>query len=156
MLGSSISIASPNTNYQLVTKTVTFAGATPNGIGDESGSANPSTVFTVTGDVIVKIIAVCATNIVHAANAAISLGIDDGAQIIAATDLTVQGMAAREIWHDATPDAEIEALSTMKEFIITDGNDIDLDVSVADVNTGAITFYCMYTPLSPDGAVTAA
>jgi hypothetical protein len=142
--------------YRLETKSVTFAGATTNGIGDFDGNGDPATLFTVTGDVIVKIIAVCTTNIAHAANATIEVGIGGGSEIIATTDLTVEGLAAREIWHDATPDAEIEALSVMKEYIITDGNDITLDCGVANVNTGVIAFYCLWLPLSSDGLVVAA
>ncbi|MFA5377150.1 MAG: hypothetical protein WC455_15470 [Dehalococcoidia bacterium] len=143
--------------YQLVTKSVTFAGATGNAIGDHDGTGDPATLFTVTGDVIVKIIAVCTTDLTFAANATIEVGTAAATgAIIATTDLTTQALAAREIWHDATPDAEIEALSVSKDFIVTDGNDIVLTVGVANVNTGVIVFYCYWTPLSTTGLVVAA
>lgn len=142
--------------YRKAFKSITFDGATPDGIGEISGSGDPTNLFTVTGIVIVKIIAVCTTNLTFDANATIEVGIGGGSEIIATTDLTVQAMTAKEIWHDATPDAEIEALSVIKEFIITDGNDIQLDADVADTKTGVIEFYCFWTPVSSDGNVVAA
>ena len=45
---------------------------------------------------------------------------------------------------------------TIKEFIITDGNDIQLTCGIANTNTGVIAFYCFWTPLSSDGNVVAA
>lgn len=140
--------------WRIARSSITFAGEVENGIGDESGTGNPATVFTLTGTVKVKIYAICTTNVTHAADAAISLGITGNtAGIIALTDLTVQEMIAEEIWHDATPDKEIELTSVGKEFIITDGNNIILTVAVADVNTGVIEFICEWKPLSSDGNV---
>ncbi len=144
------------TRYQLVRKSITFVGGTPNAIGDHDGTGDPATLFTVTGDVIVKIIAACTTNLGFDANATIEVGIGGGSEIIATTDLTVSALTAREIWHDATPDAEIELLSVSKDFIITDGNDITLDCGVANVTSGVIAFYCFWTPLSEGATVVAA
>jgi hypothetical protein len=115
---------------QPLIKTLTFAGATPNAIGDFDGTGNPADLFTITGDVIIKLVAVCTTSLTFAANATIEVGIGGGSGIIATTDLTVEGLAAREIWHDATPDSEIELLSVRKEMIITDGNDIQLQLGL--------------------------
>jgi hypothetical protein len=142
------------TSDKTLTKTVTFAGGTPNAIGDHDGTGDPATIFTVTGDVIVKITPVCTTSLTFDANATIELGIaGNTGGIIATTDLTVAGLAAKEIWHDTTPDSELEALSVRKEFIITDGNDVVLTVGVANVTGGVITFYCDWRALSSDGLV---
>lgn len=156
MLGMSKGSALDPDRYRLATKTLTFDGGTTDGIGDHDGTGDPANIFTVTGQVIVKVIAVCTTNLTFDANATIELGIGGGSEIIATTDLTVAALAAKEIWHDTTPDAEIEALSTMKEYIITDGNDIQLDCGVANVTGGVIEFYCLWSPLSSDGLVIAA
>ncbi len=159
-MGISMSMGSaldPSYRYRgPVIKVLTFVGATPNAVGDHDGTGDPANLFTVTGDVIVKLIAVCTTNLAFAANATIEVGIGGGSEIIATTDLTVAALSAREIWHDATPDSEIEALSVAKDFIITDGNDIQLDCDVANTNTGVITFYCFWIPLSLTGDVVAA
>ncbi len=116
-----------------------------------SNTTGTQTLFTVTGDVIVKVIAVCTTNCASAGACNVEVGIAGSTgTIIATTDVTL--LADREIWHDATPDSEIEALSVMSETIISDSNNIILTLS-AQIDSGAISFYCMWTPLSYDGNV---
>ena len=157
MTGSmSMGSAFDPTRYRLATKTLTFAGGTPNAVGDHDGTGDPANLFTVTGDVIVKLIAVCTADLTFDANATIEVGIAGGSEIIATTDLTVSALTARELWNDTTPTLEIELLSTSKDYIITDGNDIQLDCGVANVTGGTIVFYCYWTPLSTDGDIVAA
>ncbi len=134
-------------------KTIVFAGATPDAIGDFDGTGKTATIFTVTGTVLARVIAVCTVNVAHAANATIEVGIGGGSTIIATTDLTAQEMVVQEIWHDATPDSEIELASVSADYIITDGNDITLDCGVANTNTGSIRFNCLWRAISSDGLV---
>ena len=61
----------PNSFWRYVNKSITFAGATPNAIGDHDGTGDPADVFTVTGIVKVKLIAVCTTALTYDANATI-------------------------------------------------------------------------------------
>jgi hypothetical protein len=124
-------------------KTVTFANATVD-----------IPLFTVTGDVIVRLVAVCGTNVASAGGA--NIGVDAGAvALIADTDCTA--IDAGEIWHDTSPDASVEATSVLKEYIIANGTDITLDIETEkQVDSGVINFYCIYTPLSSTGAVAAA
>jgi len=127
----------------LVTKALTFA--------NNNGQVP---LFTVTGDVIVRIVAVVKTNCGSTGGCNVSVGIAaDVDAIIPVTDITL--LAAQEIWHDATPDSEIEALGAMREHIVSDGNDVTLNSSAAD-NSGAITFYCFWTALSSGATVVAA
>ena len=127
----------------VVRKTVTFANT-----GEDVA------LFTVTGDVIVRMVGVCSTNIESAAGCNISV-VANAVPLIAVTDCTL--LEAGEIWHDATPDAEVEAASVLREFIIADGNDISIDVETAkQVDSGVMQFYCFYTALSANGAVVAA
>lgn len=126
-----------------LTKTLTF-----------SNTSGTQTLFTVTGDVIVKTIIICTTDITSAAAANLELGVvGDTDAFIASTVAT--DLDAREIWHDTSPDSEVEAYSTAKEYIITDGNDIILTLS-AQVDSGEIVAYCFWTPLSTTGSVTVA
>ena len=149
--------AYPTLGTYKATKSITFAGGTPNAIGDYDGTGDPASIFTVTGTVRASIVAVCTTNLTFDANATIELGIAGStASIITTTDLTVEGLAAQEIWHDATPDSEIEASSVIRDYIITDGNDIILSCGVANTTAGVIRFDCFWTPISADGNVTAA
>lgn len=123
------------------TKTVTFLN-TP---------AEPITLFTVTGDVVVKIIAVCGTSLASAAAANVSVGTAAAPTAIIANTVAT-AIDARMIWHDAAPADEIEALTTAREYIITDGNDIILTPS-AVVDSGVLVFYCDWVPLNGTGSV---
>ena len=127
-----------------VTNTITFA---------DTAAASP-VLFTVTGDVIVRLIAVCTTSLTSAAAANVEVGIAGNTNAIIATTVA-STIIAREIWHDAAADSEIEAYSTIREYIITDGNDILFTLS-AQVDLGTVAFYLDYAPLSADGAVVAA
>ena len=127
-----------------VTASITFSNT----------SASSPALFTVTGDVIARIIAVCTTSLTSAAAANVEVGISGSTGTIIATTAAT-AIDAREIWHDASPDSEIEAISTMRDYIITDGNDILCTLS-GQVDTGAITFYCIWTGLSSDGNIVAA
>jgi tetrahydromethanopterin S-methyltransferase subunit B len=127
----------------VVRKTVTF-----------SNTAADVNLFTVTGAVIAKIVAICDTNVESAAGC--NIGVDAGSTaIIADTDCTA--IEAGDIWHDASPDSVVEAITVLKEYIIANGTTILLDVEGAkQVDSGVITFVCYYTAVSSNGAVAAA
>ncbi|TSA56342.1 hypothetical protein D4R42_03780 [bacterium] len=111
-------------------------------------------LFTVTGSVIVKIVAICTTLVAFAAAGNVVVGIAADPDAIIATTLATD-IDAGEIWHDATPDAEIELLSTRREFIISDGNDIILTPS-AQIDTGVIVFVCTWNALEAGSTLVAA
>ncbi len=127
----------------LVSKAITFTDL-----------AVAADLFTVTGDAIVRIIAVVKTNCASAGACNAEVGIaGDTDAILPTTDVTL--LAAQEIWHDATPGSEIEALVTFREYIITNDNDIIITPS-AQIDSGAVTFYCFWTALSSGATVVAA
>lgn len=108
-------------------------------------------LFTITGDVIVQIIPIITTTLVPDTTANVKLGVvgNTDAMIV---DSVSTDLVARGIWVDQTPDNEIESTERMRSYIITDGNDVVLTLS-AQVNSGAITFYCYWTPLSTGTSV---
>lgn len=121
--------------YQLLEKVIVF-----------SNTAGTVNLFRITGDVIVRVVGVVKTNCASAAGCNASVGIAGATNnIIAVTDITT--MLAEEIWHDNSPDSEIENLSVLQERIISDGNDIIMTLS-AQADSGAITFYCFWLPLT--------
>jgi len=128
-----------------VIKSVTF---------DDTDAAVP--LFTVTGDVVVRVVAICKTDLTSAAAGNVEVGIAGATDAIIATTVAT-AIDADEIWHDAAPDTDIEATSIagFAGFIISGGADIILTPS-AQIDTGVIAFYCLWTPLSADGAVVAA
>jgi len=117
-------------------------------------TSTAQTLFTVTGDVILRVFGICKTNLASAAVADVEVGVSGTTgQFIATT--TATDIDANEIWHDATPDASIEADSVSVDYIISNGQDIILTPS-AQVDSGAITFYCQWLPLSDDANVVSA
>lgn len=133
-------------------KTITFDGGTTNDPGDFDGTGNPTTLFTVTGPVLMKCIAFVDTNFTGA-SATIRVGTAlSNAALIAST--TATNLAANEIWHDTTPDASIELATVATTKIVN--QDVILTVGTANITAGALTVYCSWFPLHNDAKVTAA
>jgi hypothetical protein len=127
-----------------VEKTVTFDGATTDDPGDFDGEGNPTTLFTVTGTVLVKLFARCNTSLAGA-SATIKVGTAlSDASMIAST--TASDLDENELWHDATPDASIEASTILIEKIVN--QDILQTIGIANVTAGALTYICMWRPLT--------
>lgn len=132
-----------------VTKAMTLDG------GAGSGAVGTVALFTVTGDVIVRVVAVCETSLEDASTGTISVGIAGStASILPVT--TASDIDATDIWHDTSPDSGIETLSTIREYIVSNGSDIFATVAVDSIDSGKINFYCFWTPLSSTGSVVAA
>jgi hypothetical protein len=139
-------------DFFVTQKTVTFAGGTANAIGDYDGTGNPTTVFSVTGAVLVKVFAVCTTNLTGT-SATLTLGTAGAgaAGLIAST--TATDLIANEIWVDATPTTFVEPVASAGEFIIGNGQDIVLTVGTANVTAGVLEFYCLWKPIGETGLV---
>jgi hypothetical protein len=134
------------------TKTMTFAGGTTNDPGDFDGTGNPATLFTVTGTVLMRILARCTTNLAGA-SATLAVGTALSATgLIAST--TATDIDANEIWHDATPDASVELTSVLTEKIVS--QDVIQTVGTANITAGVIEYTCLWFPLSEDAKVVAA
>lgn len=118
-----------------------------------TGGVSPTqTLFTVTGVVAVKLFARCTENLAGA-TATVRAGTAlSNAGLLAST--TATDIDANEIWHDATPDASIEAATVLTERLVA--QDIIQTVGTAAVTDGTLIYYCMWRPISSDGAVAAA
>lgn len=135
-----------------VSKSVTFAGGTTNDMGDYDGTGNPKTLFTVTGTVRMRVFGKCTTNLAGAsATVAVGTALSPTALI---TTTTATDIDANEIWHDATPDASIEATSVLAEKVVS--QNVIQTVATANITSGAITYTCIWYPISEDGNVTVA
>lgn len=136
----------PITNRGLLaSKTIAYTGAA------SLGATGATTLFTVTGAVIVNIFAVCSEDLVSSGGT-IEVGISGNtAALIAQT--TASGIDENEVWVDTAP-ATIEAPLTDK--IIGAGQDIVQTIASADVTDGTLTYYCFWTPVSSDATVVAA
>jgi hypothetical protein len=135
-------------------KSITFAGGTTNDVGDYDGTGNPATLFTVTGDVVLRVIAICKTNLAGA-NATLEVGFTGNTAALIAQS-TATDIDQDEIWHDGTPDAKVELETVGAARIVSAGQDVIQTVGTANITAGAITYYCFWRPLSADGLVEAA
>lgn len=126
------------------TKVITYSTLT-------TGAVGVDTLFTITGNVAVRVFAVCST-LLTGANATLEVGVVGGTALILA-QTTGTDIDAGEVWIDATP-ALIENLPAIK--IVAEGADIIQTIATDTVDTGVLTYYCLWTPLSADGSVVAA
>lgn len=134
---------------QLVRNVMEFDG---NPGAGEAGSGHD--LFLVTGSVVVRIICVCTENLAVSNGATVEVGIAGNTAVIIA-QTTASAIDAGEIWHDASPDAEIEALGVWAQYIIAGGTDIIMTVANAHITDGTLVFSCFWTPLVDGSTVIA-
>ncbi|MDI6808168.1 MAG: hypothetical protein QME66_04185 [Candidatus Eisenbacteria bacterium] len=129
-----------------------FNGGTANARGDDGGTSDPLTLFTVTGEVLVRIFGVCTTDLVSAGAGTLSVGIANNTAILIALT-TATDIDAGEIWFDATPSVGDTLANLPGSFIIVNGADIIETVGTADITAGQIYYICLWRALSGDGNV---
>jgi hypothetical protein len=134
----------------MVRKSVTFAG----GVG--TGAVGQVALFTVTGAVIVRLIAICTDSLATAAGATISVGTPAAVTGFIAVTTGVD-IDVGEIWFAAAPTTVIDTLANAAvEMVIGDGADITADVLVEAITGGTIVFLAFVTPLTSGSGVVAA
>lgn len=131
---------------------ITFTGNSANTVGDHDGTADPTTLFTVTGDVLVEVYGVVKTTLVGAAT--IEVGVTAATAAILAQVADATTLAENEIWG---ADATVSLAEAITPTIhgIGGGLDIIMTLASANVTAGVIDFYCFWRPLSSDGNVVA-
>lgn len=133
-------------NGHLITKkTIAYTGAA--GLGAQGAT----TLFTVTGNVIATVFAVCSEDLAGA-TATIEVGISGNTAALLPQS-TATDIDAGEVWVDTGP-ATIEGVPSDK--ILTNGTDIIETVATADITNGTITYYCAWVPLDTGASVVAA
>ena len=100
-----------------------FAGATTDARGDKDGTQATFTLFTVTGEVLVRIFGVC-TTLLSGTTATLEVGVaGNTAALIAQT--TTSAIDASELWNDSTPGVGTDTLANITgPHIIVNGLDI--------------------------------
>ena len=124
-------------NVELSTPTA-FDGATTDARGNDGGTSDPLTLYTVTGDVLVRIFGVC-TTVLAGATATLEVGVANNIAVLIA-QTTATDIDAEEIWLGAAPsEISVDALSDVTgPFIIVNGANIIETVATADVTSGQI------------------
>lgn len=132
-----------NSEAYLLSSTWTFVAGT-------TGAVGAHTVFTVTGDVLANVWAVCSTLVTGSGTGEVGTA-NNTATLIAQT--TGTAIDANEVWQNATPTLEVgAALGNAKP--ITGGSDIVLTIATDTFTAGVVTFYCQYRPLSAGASIT--
>ena len=154
-------------NYQPLTgsypyrtkRTITFAGATTNAWGHDGGALDGAAIFTVTGLVFAKLIAVCTTSLTGALATA-EVGITGSTAIFMPTE-TATDIDAGQIWLNDAANAtyaiigeEQAAADNLPEYALC-GNNIILTVGTANIEAGVLDFYCLWKPISDDASIIA-
>ena len=124
---------------------------------DDAGAQGAFTIFTVTGDVMMRVFGICQTLLNSGGAATVELGIaGNTAALIVQT--TATDVDAYETWQDVGPEANPGdvAAAMAKNFVIANGADVILTVATADLTAGEVDFHAFWMPLSTDGNVVAA
>ncbi len=139
-------------NIELSTPSA-FIGGTTDARGDKDGSNSAFQIYTVTGDVLVRIWGFC-TTVMAGASATLSVGVTDNVAVLIALT-TATDIDANEVWLGAAPSAvKVDALSDVASTqIIMGGANIIETVATADATSGNIRYVCLWKPLSSDGKV---
>jgi hypothetical protein len=150
----------PITTEGIITKrSITFLGGTADAWGNDGGALDGAALFTVTGMIKCKLIAVCGTS-------ATGVGSTDEVGIAGATAIfmpitTMTDLDAGMIWlNNATPATyfisgeQQAAADNLPEYILN-GNDIILTTKTANTEAGQVDFYLIWSPLSDDASVVA-
>ena len=129
----------------------------------DDATADPVTftVFTVTGDVVVRCVGVCDVALAAGGVETIELGVAGATAAVIAQMADGNNLDAHEIWAAAAPSATaaqvLTTWSTTNNVVIPTGQDIIFTTGGGNNMTGGdLDFYCLWYPLSADGNVVAA
>ena len=146
----------PVEKFIAIKRSSVFDGGTTNAHGDDGGTSDPYTLFTVTGDVLVwGIWGVVNTDLTNA-TATIEVGVAGNTAGLIAQE-TGTDLDDGNIYTSATNAVGVAALAgSGAPFAINDGADIIETVATADVTGGQIDYYCIWSPAEPGATVVAA
>jgi hypothetical protein len=130
----------------LAKKSVTMLAGTTGAIG-------ASTLFTVTGDVLVTLWGVIGTSFASGGAATMSVGVASGTALFCAVT-AVANLTAKKSWYLTNA----PALTFLIGGSYSVGQSQNIIQTIADftMTDGQITYYCLWRPVSTDGNVVAA
>jgi len=117
------------------------------------GATGATTLFTVTGSVMVRVVGACTEDLVGGATLEVGIAGNTAGLLAQIADATT--LDAGESYLDATP-ATLEAVDLSSGFVIANGQDIIETIGAANITDGTLTYYCFWRPLSDDSVVVAA
>lgn len=117
------------------------------------GAVGASTLFTVTGSVMVRVVGSCTEDLAGAAT--LEVGISGNTAGLLAQIADATNLDAGESYLDATP-ATLESVDLSSGFVIANGQDIIQTIGGTAITDGTLLYTCFWRPLSEDGLVEAA
>lgn len=117
------------------------------------GATGTTTIFTVTGSVMVRVVGACTEDLLGAATLEVGIVGNTAGLLAQIADATT--LDAGESYIDATP-GTLEAVDLSSGFIIANGQDIIETIGATNITDGTLTYYAFWRPLSPDSSVVAA
>ena len=151
-----IPIGTLNAFKTVVSSPSVFLGGTTNARGDENGTGNPQSLFTVRGDILVGVYGVSTLGLTSAGGATIGVGTVDNANgIIPST--TATDIDTDEVWVDSTPSVDLISIDELTYYIVTNGNDIvETTANSQDITAGQIFYVALYRPITPGATLISA
>lgn len=132
-----------------------FTGGTANAHGDHDGTGDPYTIFSVTGDVIIKAVwGICNTSLVGAGTLEVGVTGNTAKLIAQIADTTT--LDDGDVWTDAGTEAGVDVQGAGVLAFINDGADIIETAGTANITAGQIDYYCMWAPAEPGASVVSA
>jgi len=130
-----------------------FIGGTVDARGDHDGAADPATLFTVTGTVLVRVFGYALVTIVGAGT--LEVGVAGNTAGLIAQITNASTWAVNEIYLDATPTTlGVDLLANvLGPYVVVNGLDIIETLGGANLTAGNVNYVCLWRPLSPDGNV---
>ena len=119
-------------------------------VAETTGAVGATTLFNVTGLVAVRLFGVVSGTDLTGTGT-IEAGIAGNTAVLLA-QTTGTALDVGEIWIDNAP-ATVEALPGL---FVLNGTNIIQTIATDTLNAGTLTYYCLWTPISRDGAVTPA
>lgn len=131
----------------IASKSITYVAAT-------TGAIATTTLFTVTGCVAVRVFGVCTSTLTSAGAPTLEVGISGATAVILAQIVDATGLATNELYLDATPTTQVEAMPS--RLLIGNSQNIIQTIGTATITGGVLTYYCVWAPISADGNLVAA
>ena len=150
----------PFLNYQIAKHEASaYTGGTPDSHGDHDGTADPYTIFTVTGLVhIRRMFGTCGTLIAGAGT--IDLGITEDVNIFATQLADATTWDADEIWDLSNDPGTIANGSVIPAANdlgwILNGTDVIETLAAANLTSGQVDWYCIWAPLASGASIVSA
>lgn len=137
-----------------------YTGATANSHGDHDGTADPYTIFNVTGDVVISDFwGVCNVAVVSTSDTGtLEVGVTGNtAKLLAQTTAGSGTIVAGDVLTDAGSEAgvDVNAFSGGKHYI-ANGADIIETLATNNMTSGQIDWYCIWAPVEAGAQVVAA